>query len=90
LTLQTSAFKQNFALPISKRNSAIISNIKMKVASAFLSILTLGAAASLPVSLYPEAGLAKLGDRQTAPTASGNHTCKVIGTDATTTTVTEA
>jgi len=43
----------------------------MKVISAFLSLLTLGAAASLPVSLYPE-----LEERQVA--AGGNHTCKVI------------
>ncbi|KAN0096529.1 hypothetical protein V8E51_015334 [Hyaloscypha variabilis] len=41
----------------------------MKVTSAFLSFLALGAAASLPVSLYPE-----IEERQVA----GNHTCKVI------------
>ncbi len=53
----------------------------MKAISAFLSLLTLGATASLPVSLYPEAGLATLEDRQVAPSASGNHTCKIVGTD---------
>ena len=45
----------------------------MKVISAFFSLLTLGAAASLPVSIYPEA---ELEERQV--TASGNHTCKIV------------
>jgi hypothetical protein len=49
----------------------------MKAISAFFSLLTLGAAASLPVSLYPEA---QLEQRQVG--ANGNHTCKITAPDS--------
>lgn len=48
----------------------------MQIISAFLSLLTLGACVSLPVSVFPEATLE---DRQVG--ANGNHTCKIVGTD---------
>jgi hypothetical protein len=73
--LNASPFEQTYST--SNININIPTNSANMKVIAFLSLLTLGTAASLPVSLYPEA---KLEDRQLNPvSANGNHTCKVIG-----------